>query len=158
MSGDSVFSTEHKRTIIWFCFKLGKTQAETLSDMHAVYGDVAPSKATISRCYSNFSDGITDVADSSRPGRPSDDSNVGTVGSILDEHPYSSAPSISNMTWIPKDLCLGNSEKQALAWACLLRWIPHSLSDMPKRRTECQLLVLFWLSLSRRHSTNSDIR
>ena len=129
MSRDSVFSAENQRAIIWFYFKLGKTQAETFRDMHMVYGGVNPSKATISRWYSRFADGITEVADMTRPGRPSDDTNVGIVGSVLDEHPYSSARSISNMTGIPKTSVLDILKDKLGLRHVLLRWIPHSLSD-----------------------------
>ena len=132
MAGDSVFSAEHQRTIIWFCFKLEKTQAETLRDMHRVYGDAAPSKATISRWYSRFADGITEVADMARPGRPTDGANVGIVGSVLAEHPYSSARSISNMTGIPKTSVLDILKDKLGLQHVLLRWIPHSLSDVQR--------------------------
>ena len=143
MSGDSVFSAENQRTIIWFCFKLGKTQADTLRDMESVYGDAAPSKSTISRWYSRFAGGITDVADMARPGRPPDDANVGIVASALDEHPYSSARSISYTTGIPKTSVLVILKEKLCLQHYLLRWIPHSLSDTQKENrvsTACALL------------------
>jgi len=60
---------EHRGNIK-FCFKLGKTAAETVELMTEVYGDNCLSRAQIFRWYARFKNGVETIEDEVRPGRP----------------------------------------------------------------------------------------
>ena len=55
---------------IKFCFKLGKTTAETVKMMRQVYGDNCLSRAQKFRWYALFKSGVETIEDEARPGRP----------------------------------------------------------------------------------------
>ena len=58
-----------QRTNIKFCFKLGKTAAETVEVMRQVYGDNFLSHAQIFRWYAQFKSGVEIIEDEASPGR-----------------------------------------------------------------------------------------
>ena len=60
---------EH-RANIKFCFKLGKTAAETVELMRHVYGDNCLSRAQIFGWYAPLKSGVETIEDEARPGRP----------------------------------------------------------------------------------------
>jgi len=55
---------------IKFCFKLGKTAAETVELMRQVYGDNRSSRAEKFKWYARFKSGVEMTEDEARPGRP----------------------------------------------------------------------------------------
>ena len=59
-----------QRTNIKFCFKLGKTAAETVEMMRKVYGGNCLSRAQIFRWYALFKSGEEMTEDEAMPGRP----------------------------------------------------------------------------------------
>ena len=59
-----------QRAKIKFCFKLGKTAAETVELMRQVNGDNCSSRAQIFRLYARFKSGVETIEDEARPGRP----------------------------------------------------------------------------------------
>jgi len=59
-----------QRANIKFCFKLGKTAAETVELMRQVYGDNCLSHAQIFRWYARFKSGVETIEDEARSGRP----------------------------------------------------------------------------------------
>ena len=59
-----------QRTNITFCFKLGKTSAETVELMRQVYGDKCLSRAQIFRWNARLKSGVETIEDEARPGRP----------------------------------------------------------------------------------------
>ena len=63
---------------IKFCFKLGKTAAETVELMRQVYGDNGLYRAQIFRWYARFKSGVETIADEARPGRLFSVRNEGT--------------------------------------------------------------------------------
>ena len=63
-------SDMEQRMNIKFCFKLGKTAAETVEMMRQVYGDNCLSRAQIFRWYGRFKSGVETIEDEARPGRP----------------------------------------------------------------------------------------
>ena len=58
-----------QRANIKFCFKLGKTAAETV-ELRQVYGDICLSRAQIFRWYALFKSDVETIEDEARPGRP----------------------------------------------------------------------------------------
>ena len=57
-------SPEFKRCIVWFYRELGKSAADTHSDMVAVYGDQAPGMAIIYRWRDKYADEWPDLSSS----------------------------------------------------------------------------------------------
>ena len=64
---------------IKFCFKLGKTAAETVELMRQVYGDKCLSRAHKFRWYARFKSGVETIEDEARPGRPLSVRNEGLL-------------------------------------------------------------------------------
>ena len=73
--------TEQKANIK-FCFKLGKTAAETVELMRQVYGDNFLSRAQIFRWYAQFKSGVETSEDEARPGRPFSIRNDGLIAKV----------------------------------------------------------------------------
>src|SRR5215475_7733786 len=71
-----------QRTNIKFCFKLGKTAAETVEMMRQVYGDNCLSRAQIFRWYAQFKSGVETIEDEARPGRPFSVRNAGLIAKV----------------------------------------------------------------------------
>jgi len=58
-----------QRANIEFCFKLGKTAAETVELMRQMYGDNCLSRVQIFSWYARFKSGVETIEDEARPGR-----------------------------------------------------------------------------------------
>ena len=71
-----------QRANIKFCFKLGKTAAETVELMRQVYGDNCLSRAQIFRWYARFKNGVETIEDEARPGRPFSVHNEGLIAKV----------------------------------------------------------------------------
>jgi len=72
-----------QRANIKFCFKLGKTTAETVELMRQVYGDNCLSRAQIFRWYVRFKSGVETIEDDeARPGRPFSVRNEGLIAKV----------------------------------------------------------------------------
>ena len=140
----SVFSPETKRGIIWFCFKIGMTQTQALDNLIAVYGQEAPSLSTISNWYRNFSEGKIVLEDEEKPGRPPIPNAAEEIRTFLNKFPYSSARQISIATGISKTRVLGVLHDELHLHHFMVRWVPHSLSDLQKsNRVEiCRQLLI----------------
>ncbi|GFG32560.1 hypothetical protein Cfor_12387, partial [Coptotermes formosanus] len=65
-----------------FCFKLGKTAADTVELMGQVYGDNCLSRAQIFRWYARFKSGVETIEDEARPGRPFSVRNEGLIAKV----------------------------------------------------------------------------
>jgi len=74
-----------QRTNIKFCFKLGKTAAETVEMMRQVYGDNCLSHAQIFRWYARFKSGVETTEDKARPGRPFSVRNKGLTAKVREQ-------------------------------------------------------------------------
>jgi len=68
--GRGYSSGMEQRANIKFCFKLGKTAAETVELMRQVYGDNCLSPVQIFRWYARFKSGVETIEDEARPGCP----------------------------------------------------------------------------------------
>ena len=71
-----------QRANIKFCFKLGKTAAETVELIRQVYGDNCLSRAQIFRWYARFKSGVETIEDEDRPGRPFSVRNDGLIAKV----------------------------------------------------------------------------
>ena len=71
-----------QRTNIEFCFKLGKTAADTVEMVRQVYGDNCLFRAQIFRWYAQFKSGVETIEDEARPGRPFSVRNEGLIAKV----------------------------------------------------------------------------
>ena len=60
-----------QRLSIYFCFRLGKTGAETYEMLQAAFGESCLSRSKTFEWYSRFTSGRRSFEDDPRPGRPS---------------------------------------------------------------------------------------
>jgi len=67
---------------IKFCFKLGKTAAETVEMIRQVYGDNCSSRVQIFRWYARFKSGVETIEDEARPGHPFSVRNKGLIAKL----------------------------------------------------------------------------
>ena len=68
--------------MVKFCFKLGKTAAETVELIRQVYGDNCLFRAQIFRWYARFRSGVETIEDEARPGRPFSVRNEGLTAKV----------------------------------------------------------------------------
>ena len=71
-----------QRANIKFCFRLGKTAAETVELMRQVYGNNCLPRAQIFRWYARFKSGAEMNEDEARPGYPFSVRNEGLVAKV----------------------------------------------------------------------------
>ena len=71
-----------QRANIKFCFKLGKTAAETVELMRQVYEDNCLPRAQMFRWYARFKSGVETTEDEAKPGRPFSVRNEGLTAQV----------------------------------------------------------------------------
>ena len=60
----------HFRSMIFYDFKRGPSADQSLANLTTAFGDKAPSRATVFRCFYEFRSGRTSFEDEERSGRP----------------------------------------------------------------------------------------
>lgn len=73
-----------QRANIKFCFKLGKTGAETLELMRKVYGDECMSSTRVYEWFRRFKEGREGLGDDERSGRPREAVNPKTIEKVAE--------------------------------------------------------------------------
>ena len=71
-----------QRVYINFCFRLGKTGAETYEMLQAAFGESCLSRSKTFEWYSRFKNGRRSFEDDPRPGRPSTSHTEETVARV----------------------------------------------------------------------------
>ena len=119
------------RVMIFYDFKRGLGQAESLANLSAAFGDEAPSRATVFRWFAEFKRGRS-FEDEPRSGRPSTavtEDNVTAVRSMLQHDRRITYESIQT------NLSVGSAAVNTILHDHLgvtrrcARWMPHQLSD-----------------------------
>jgi hypothetical protein len=75
-----------QRVAIKLCFKTSLPVTETLVLVHKAYGNKAPNRSNVFRCYCRFRDGRELVEDDERGGRPKStrtEVNIATVADLV---------------------------------------------------------------------------
>lgn len=121
-----------QRTNIKFCFKLGKTAAETVEMMRQVYGDNCLSRAQIFRWYARFKSGVETIEDEARPGRPFSVRNEGLIAKVRERIQEERCATVRMMAdefgvngETIRQILVEDLGKRKVA----SRFVPHSLSD-----------------------------
>jgi len=128
----SVFSSQSVRSVIWFYQRLGKSISETKFDLDRVYGEAAPCTTTVSLWWHRAEEGLANVDDRTRPGRPSVLESAALVSELLEEQPFASLRSMSMELGLSKS-AIENVLKSELGMQYFnLRWVPHNISPAQK--------------------------
>ena len=61
---------EHFRAIISYNFRSGLTQQHCIDELNSIFGDEAPLRTSVYRCYGEFNRGHSSLQDEFREGRP----------------------------------------------------------------------------------------
>ena len=94
-----------QRYSIKFCFKLGKSAAETVTLLQQAYGDQALGKTQVYEWFHRFMEGMEDVEDNAKEGRPSEasgDNSDALVTQIVRNNPRLTVRKIGEMAGISK--------------------------------------------------------
>jgi hypothetical protein len=105
-----------QRTNVKFCFKLGKTAAETVEMMRQMYGDNCLSHAQIFRWYARFKSGVETIEDETRLGRPFPVRNEGLIAKVRDriqKERYASVRMMADEFGVNRETCITDVSKQA---------------------------------------------
>lgn len=134
------------RVMIFYDFRRGLGQAESLANLNAAFGDEAPSRAMVFRWFAEFKRGRRSFEDEPRSGRPSTavtEDNVGAVRSMLQHDRRITNENFQNR------LSVGSAAVNTILHDHLgvtrrcARWVPHQLSD-EQRETRvrwCQFMI-----------------
>lgn len=124
-----------QRANIKFCFKLGKSGAETYETLKNVYGDECMSRAQVFRWFGRFRDGREDLADDDRAPPPKttrNAENIEKVKAILRSDRCVSARLIEEETGIPKSTVYRILTEDLGKRKVCARFVPHTLTDDQK--------------------------
>ena len=121
-----------QRANIKFCFKVGKTAAETVELMRKVYGDNCSSRAQILRWYAPFKRGVETIEDEARPGRPFSIRNEGLIAKVRKRIQEERCVTVRMMVdefgvnrETIRQILVEDLDKRKVA----SRFVPHALSD-----------------------------
>lgn len=127
---------EH-RAVIKYLVKKGKTQKEVFEEMSTVYGESAPSSATVKRWVRLFQLGRESLEDDPRPGRPNTavtDENVAKIKKIVLEDRRIKMWQIAEELSISKER-IGDILHNYLHMSKVsARWVPKMLTSFDKQR------------------------
>lgn len=130
-------SRENLRFAIFYDFKCGLAQQESLERLKQAFGDAAPSRATVFNWYAEFKRGRERVKDEPHPGRfcsAVTEENVNRVKALVKQDRRIS------IRQIEQTLNIGSAAAQTILHERLglrklsARWIPHLLTEEQKQR------------------------
>ena len=122
---------------IKFCFKVGKSEKETLQMVNAAYGDQALSRSKVFRWYGRFRDGRENIEDDSRSGRPTqcrNDNNVEMIFQLLLQKHHLSLRMLADEVNIGKDTVRKVVVKDLRKRKICSCFVPHSLTQSDNRQ------------------------
>lgn len=128
---------EHFRAMIYYDFKSGLKQKESIERLRAAFGEEAPSSATVYNWFAEFNRGRISLEDEAREGRPCTavtEENINAVRELIEADRHVTYVEISST------LGIGMSQVQKILHEHLSvrklcsRWIPHMLTDDQKKK------------------------
>ncbi|XP_053411309.1 histone-lysine N-methyltransferase SETMAR-like [Nycticebus coucang] len=149
---------EHFRAMIFYDFKSGLNQTQSLERLHRAFGDLTPSRATIFRWFQEFRRGRTSLRDEERSGRPATavtEENIAAVEKMVRKNSQVTIKDIEAALQIGSPAVSKILHNYLRVRKVLSRWVPHTLTDEQKRiRVKwCQeMLIRFDGGKSRRIS------
>lgn len=126
---------ENFRTMIFYDFRCGLTQQQSIERLFSAFGDEAPSKTTVYRWFTEFQLGRSSLGHGSGAGRPKTavtPENIEAVQKLIEEDRH--------ITYQEIQTCLGIGGSQVRKilneelWVRKLisRWVPHNLTPEQK--------------------------
>lgn len=124
------------RGYILVAHKMGKTPVEIFNELSLAYSDAAPCYMTVCRWVVRFSEGIEDLKDFDRPGRPITavtPSNISAVQRLIQEDIHISYDRIVAQLSLSKgsihEIIHGHLKLKKIT----SRWVPYVLNDDQKK-------------------------
>lgn len=124
------------RGYILVAHKMGKTPVEIFNELSLAYSDAAPCYMTVCRWVVRFSEGIEDLKDFDRPGRPITavtPSNISAVQRLIQEDIHISYDRIVAQLSLSKgsihEIIHGHLKLKKIT----SRWVPYALNDDQKK-------------------------
>lgn len=131
----------HLREVLLYHFNQKKSAYESHKLLVETYGELAPSKRTCENWFKQFREGIYDVADTEREGRPKTFEDE-DLEALLDEDNTQTQSELATALNITQQ---GVSKRlKALGLIRKLSyWVPHELTErqMECRKTTCEMLL-----------------
>ena len=126
-----------QRLAIKFCFKAGKSAAETLQLVHAACGDQALSRSNVFRWYGRYCDGREGIEDDPKSGRPTECrnyNNVEKISQLLLQNRHLSLRMLADEVNIGKDTVRKTVVEDFRKRKICSRFVSHSLTPEQKDR------------------------
>jgi len=124
-----------QRANVKFCFKLGKTAAETVELMRQVYVDNCLSRAHIFRWYASYKSGVETIEDEARPGHPFYVHNEGFIAKVRKRIQEECCVTVRMMAYefgFNREMICQILGKRKFA----SQFVPHALSDQRHERVQ----------------------
>jgi [histone H3]-lysine36 N-dimethyltransferase SETMAR len=125
------------RSYILVRHKLGINATTIFQELKSSYGDSSPSYVTVCRWIWRFDEGLEDLEDNPRAGRPitaTTDANVKVIRELIDNNPHITYAQIEAETSLNPD-CIHRIIHDHLRMRKLTsRWVPHELTAAQKAK------------------------
>ena len=123
---------EYFRAMILYDFKCGLNESQTLERLTQAFGDLAPSRATVFRCFAECKRGQTSLKDKERSGRPTSvvtEENISAVEALIKADPHRTYKDIEGALGISLPSVSTILHQHLRVRKISSRWAPHHLSD-----------------------------
>jgi [histone H3]-lysine36 N-dimethyltransferase SETMAR len=139
-----------QRYAVKFCFKLGKTQSETVAMLSAAYGESAMSQPSVHRWFTRFKNGEEEPLSQERSGRPATaitSDSKHRIDEMVRQDRRITIRAIETELGINRDAVTTILSELGYSKVCA-RWVPHLLTDEQRRNRVA--ICLHWRSRLRR--------
>ena len=120
------------RAMIFYDFKSGLNQKQSLERLQAAFGNEAPSRTTVYNWFAEFRRGRNSLEDDPRSGRPTTETIVAAVRRMIEEDSRVTVLQIAESVGISSG-SVSNILHDVLGLSKVsARWVPHMLTDEQK--------------------------
>ena len=127
----------HFRAMIFYDFKSGLNQQQSHGQLHAYFGDEAPSRTTIYDWFAEFRRGRRSLEDNPRSGRPAEATTsvqVAAVQRLVEEDGRVTVLQIAGKVGISSGSMSSILHKSLGLSKVSARWVPHMLTEEQKQK------------------------
>ena len=138
-----MIDSKEQKYIIHFYWLKKRTTKEIHEKLKIVYQDDALSIQTIRKWIKRFDNGINNINDLKRKGRPKKNEFKKEIAQILEENPFLSTKKLSKLVGIHKNTIKRILIEELEMKKINFKWIPHLLSEkIKKKRVEVCRIIL----------------
>ena len=126
---------EHWRAMIYYDYKSGLTQQESVDRLMHAFGDIAPSRATVFNWFDHFRRGRRSLEDECRSGRPQTSTTEGQVAAVkalVEEDARVTVSQIQFEVGISSGSVVTILHEKLHLSKISARWVPHHLTQEQK--------------------------